>query len=264
MFPAAFAQERQMATEDLDVDANDSNDGTAGRIVGTNTSNSRRHGSEDDDSDSTIISHKLGAALSHAIQSGIQMPATQSHDVRVKSESDQDDEPEIEYRIIDDDSMTSEAGSSRHESRKRKNDQSAEVAQPQIAKRKARSSSGCGQPNDEATANDGECDTETPSTSTQNQAARNSATNFDTMLDEFAKIMVEIGEHDEKLKTWQVKKAAIRTKLKTYASTDSNYDILLEIFAKISIKIDECDKRLKVLKTQKDTMKTKFKEHSQK
>lgn len=249
MYPAAFGQQSQTASEELEVarlaaahhDASGTQDGAASSIFGTNTPNSHGYGSQEDESDD-----------SNSIQSPIELR-------NVKSEKDQEDEPEIEYRSVADDSMRDKAGSGRQASRKkRKTDNS--VIKP-IAKRMARSCGMRAETNDEVITVD---DTDTPSTSTQNQAARNSATILKAMLDEFGKMSVEIEKHEGKLKTLQAESATIKSKLKKCPSADSNYDILLEEFRKVSITIDECDNRLKVLKTHKDTIAAKINRRCQK
>lgn len=261
MFPAAFAQQSQATTDDVEVarlaNSHQGASSTASNF-GTATPNSQgyvsQYGSDSDDTDDTTDQNILSLIKTRMESQPLAVPS-------VKTEIEE--APNIEFRSIDNDSMTTEMASSSKVGRKRKNGNSGVLIESPVnrAKKTTRSSGKTAQMNDDVILIDDEIDTEQPSTSAQSQERQNPDTNFDTLLEKHAKASSELKKCEEKWKSLKEEQETIKTKLKKRKSNmkESDYGGLLDEYAEIAVNIGKCEERFKVLSAQKDTIKEKIK-----
>lgn len=273
MFPAAFAPNIQIESEDTEMqptlandeyEAND-NDGTlVAAPPRSPVSQSQGYGSEGDsdysnDSDETI-DHEIQPRSQPRRLTITEIKAEYSqHYIDADADVD-DDEPDVELHADNDYAISPvETNDSRRKSPKRKN---SDVLEQPAAKRVTRASRRVDEDNSEIIIIDDDHVTERPSTSSQNHDEESSTINdgnLDRILNENDKIVGEIRKWDKSLKALKAEKAVVVAKFKN--RTTANFDMVMVENDKIVGEIAECEQNKEELMAQKATIEAKLRKY---
>lgn len=268
MFPAAFAPNIQIESEDTEMqptlandeyEAND-NDGTlVAAPPRSPVSQSQGYGSQGDSDDSNdsdeTIDHKIQPRSQPRRLTITEIKAEYSQHY-IDADAD-DDEPDVESHAENDYAVSPvEMNDSRRKSPKRKN---SDVLEQPAAKRVTRASRRVDEDNIEVIIIDDDHNTERPSTSSQNHDEESSTINdenLDRILNENDKIVGEIRKCDKSLEALKAEKAVVVAKFKN--RTTANFDIVMVENDKIVEKIVEFEQNKEKLMAQKAIIEDKL------